>query len=174
MGPLPFLTQINDLPLMLDNAKITMCADDTSIFYSSKSVDPINSVINDDLVNLKLWLEGNKLSQNVTKTQAMLIGSKAKLQNICNSGGINPKFFIDDELVPMINEATYLGIQIDKTLSWEKSINIIASNISRGIEMLRYAKGYIPLSTVKLCTGVWSSPIYDTVARNGDVALRQT
>ena len=62
-----------------------MYADDTSISYSSKSVDEINSAINDDLSNLKLWLEGNKLSINVTKTQAMLIGRRAKLQNISNS-----------------------------------------------------------------------------------------
>ena len=149
LGPLLFLIYINDLPLALDNAKVTMYADDTSISYSSKSVDEINSAINDDLSSLKLWLEGNKLSLNVTKTQAMLIGSRAKLQNISNSDVISPKFVIDDEVVPMINEAKYLGIQIDKTLGWKEHINIIAAKISRGIGMLRYAKRYVPLSTVK-------------------------
>ena len=47
-----------------------MYADDTSISYSSKSVDAINSAINNDLSNFKLWVEGNKLSINVSKTQA--------------------------------------------------------------------------------------------------------
>ena len=118
---------VNDLPLSLDNAKVTMYADDTSI--SSKSVDAINSAINDDFSNLKLWLEGNKLSLSVSKTQAMLIGCRAKLQNISNGDDIRPKFIIDDEVVPMINEAKYLGIQIDKTLSWKDPINIKASKI---------------------------------------------
>ena len=49
----------------------------------------------------------------------------------------------------MINEAKYLGIQIDKTLSWKEHINIIASKIARGIGVLRYAKRYVPLSTIK-------------------------
>ena len=66
LGPLLFLVYINDLPLSLDNAKVIMYADDTSISYSSKSVDAINSAINDDLSYLKLWLEGNKLSLNVS------------------------------------------------------------------------------------------------------------
>ena len=72
-----------------------------------------------DLSNLKLWLEGNKLSLNLSKTQAMLISSRAKLQNISNGADIRPKFVIDGEVVPMINEAKYLGIQIEKTLSWK-------------------------------------------------------
>ena len=75
--------------------------------------------------------------------------SRAKLQNISNSDVISPMFVIDDEVVPMINEAKYLGIQIDKTLGWKEHINIIAVKISRGIGMLRYAKRYVPLSTVK-------------------------
>ena len=71
-----------------------MYADDTSIFHSSKSIDAINSAINDDFCNLKLWLDGNKLSLNVSKTQAMLISSRAKLQNISNGDGNSSKFVI--------------------------------------------------------------------------------
>ena len=93
---------MNDPPLVPDNAMFTIYADDTSISYSSKSLEAINSAINDDLSNLKLWLEGNKLSLDVTKIQAMLVCSRPKLQNICNSDGIYPKF-VNDEVVPMIN-----------------------------------------------------------------------
>ena len=114
---------------------------------------------------LKLWLEGNKLSLNVTKNQSMLIGSRPKLQNISNSDVISPKFVIDDEVVPMINEAKYLGIQIDKTLGWKEHINIIAAKISRGIGMLRYAKRYVPLSTVK--TMYRSSRTLSTILLHG-------
>ena len=39
---------LNDFPLVLDNAKVTMYVDDTSISYSSNSVEAINSAINDN------------------------------------------------------------------------------------------------------------------------------
>ena len=45
LGPLLFLMYINDLPLVLDNANITMNADDTRISYSCNSVDAIYSAI---------------------------------------------------------------------------------------------------------------------------------
>ena len=103
----------------------------------------------------------------------MLIG-RANLQNISNGDGIRAKFVTDDEAVPIIDKAKYLGIQIDKALSWKEHINIIASKISRGIGMLRYAKRYVPLSTMKTMYGSKSSPIYDTVARYWYAVLRQT
>ena len=107
----------------------------------------------------------------------MLIGRRPKVQNIdniCNSDGIYPKFVIEDQVVPMINESRYLGIQIDKTLSWKDHVNIIASKISRALGMLSYAQRYVPMSTIKAMYGVKSSPHCDIAARYGDVALRQT
>ena len=52
-----------------------MYADDTSIYFASNSISEINEAINANLAALKLWLQGNKLSSNVAKTEAMIIGS---------------------------------------------------------------------------------------------------
>ena len=76
LGPLLFLIYINDLPFSLKNSEVTMYADDTSISYSSKNIDELNETLNSDFDSLKQWLEGNKLSLNVIKTQAMVIGSR--------------------------------------------------------------------------------------------------
>ena len=66
-----------------------MYADDTTIYYSSPSIDDINAAINADLEALKCWLEGNKLSLNVVKTQGMIIGSRCKLQSINLPSSLN-------------------------------------------------------------------------------------
>ena len=54
-----------------------MYAEDTSIFYSSSSLADINQTLNSELNELKQWLQGNKLSLNVIKTQAQIVGSRA-------------------------------------------------------------------------------------------------
>ena len=73
IGPLLFLVYINDLPKCLRYCDVSMYADDTSIYFASNSVSEINAAINADLPALNLWLQGNKLSLNVAKTEGMII-----------------------------------------------------------------------------------------------------
>ena len=73
---------INDLPDCLEKSNVSMYGDDICSYYSFYSVDAMNRAINADLIALKGWLEGNKLSLNVAKTEAMIIGSKKKLRKI--------------------------------------------------------------------------------------------
>ena len=73
---------MNDLPYCLKTLDVAMYADDTTIYYSSPSMNDINTSINADLKALRGWLEGNKLSLNVVKSQGMIIGSRRKLHSI--------------------------------------------------------------------------------------------
>ena len=75
LGPLLFLLYINDLSFALKCSKVTMYADDTSPAHSAKDVKDISSTMNIELENFKVWLHGNNLSLNVTKTTSMLIGT---------------------------------------------------------------------------------------------------
>ena len=59
-----------------------MYADNTSICFSSGSVDDINRAINEGLEDLKIWLKSSKLSLNVLKTQGMSIGTSKHLQKL--------------------------------------------------------------------------------------------
>ena len=78
LGPLLFLVYINDLPCIIKNSKVSMYADDISLYHFSKNISQLNWAINEDLGKLDRWLKGNKLSLNVTKTHSMLITTKHK------------------------------------------------------------------------------------------------
>ena len=71
LGPLLFIIYVNGLHLSLRHSDVNMYADDTSLFFSSKSIPLINKCVNEHLGYLKSWLNANKLSLNVTKTQVL-------------------------------------------------------------------------------------------------------
>ena len=109
---------MNDLPYCLKTADVAMYADDTTVYSSSPSMNDINTAINADLEALRGWLEGNKLSLNVVKTQGMVIGSRCKLHRIDLPSSSRPDFNIGNEEVTMVNNTKYLGLQVDDQLKW--------------------------------------------------------
>ena len=141
LGPLLFLVYINDLPSCLKNSLVSM--------YADESVSEINQAVNADLEALKGWLEGNKLSLNVAKTDTMIIGSNGKLGKIDSVDSTTPQFKIGSEDIKLVKQVKYLGVQVDHQLKWTSQLALTTNKISRGIGMLRYAKQYLPLSTVK-------------------------
>ena len=69
LGPLFFLVYINDLPNCLKHTTPRMFADDTSLTTYGKSIEEIELGLNEDLEKIRLWLQANKLSLNVAKTE---------------------------------------------------------------------------------------------------------
>ena len=169
LGPLLFLIYINDLPFSLKNSEVTMYANDTSISYSSKNIDELNETLNSDLDALKQWLEGNRLSLNIIKTQAMVIGSRPNLKEISDKLVPTPSFAIGNSHIDVVANPKYLGIQLDKHLVWDEHTKALRSKISRSLGFLKYAKKLLPKHTLsqmyrgivephfRYCCSVWGN-----------------
>ena len=68
LGPLRFHLHINDLPSCIQNCKIHMFADDTSIQCTSSSVVNIEYSLQKDVNAVQAWMNANKLKLNLAKT----------------------------------------------------------------------------------------------------------
>ena len=155
LGPLLFLIYINDLPFSLKKGNVTMYADDTTISYSSTSLEDINQTLNSELNHLKQWLQGNKLSLNVLKTQALVVGSQPKMKKITNKTVDHPQFFVGDSHVENVDRTKYLGVIIDRNLSWEEHVNNLRTKVSRAIGFLKYSRKFLPQNTLsKMYRGI--------------------
>ena len=73
-----FFFLINDLPSVVNNCKITF---DTGLFFSSKSVHEIQTVLSSELKHINNWFKNNKLTLNVSKTKYTLIGTSQLLKS---------------------------------------------------------------------------------------------
>ena len=82
LGPLLFLIFINDLPKCISHGKLSMYADDTTLYVSDTDIDVITCKLKSDLIAISDWLIKNKLFINADKTNIMLIGTGAKLRSV--------------------------------------------------------------------------------------------
>ena len=109
---------------------MTMYADDTSISFAAKSVNDLNMTLNRELDSVRKWLQGNKLSLNVLKTQAMVIGSRPNLKKISTKLVEPPSFSIGGSDVELVGNVKYLGVQIDRHLAWDEHVHFLRSRVS--------------------------------------------
>ena len=115
LGPLLFLIYINNLPLALANCGTSIFADDSGIMAASKTVNEIQSLLQEDIDFLVVWMNANKLTLNLLKTEFMIIGSKPKLKDIDETISIT---IIGEEIYrsPYVKS---LGFIIDQNLDWQ-------------------------------------------------------
>ena len=147
-GPLLFLLYINDLPFALKKAETNMYADDTMISYSSKTLDELHMVLNAELVNIEKWLQCNKLSLNVVKTQAMVVGSMQNVNKMAVQPTLSPVFHVGGTDIDLVNKVKYLGLHIDNSLTWKCQIENIKGKVSRAIGLLKYCKNFVSMETL--------------------------
>ena len=69
LGPLLFLTVINDLPLLTQHLDYLLFADGTSVFCKGKDPNTLSDLGNVQLKNINDWMEANKLIFNIDKNQ---------------------------------------------------------------------------------------------------------
>ena len=109
LGPLLFLIYINDLPNISKILNFYLFADDTNIYYVSTSLHELEQTINRELKKLYLWLNVNRLSLNIDKTDFIIFHLynkpvKQKITIKINKKAINEK-----------ENIKYLGVLVDSS-----------------------------------------------------------
>ena len=123
LGPLLFLLYINDL-------KVHHFADDTNLLCLSNSIKKLNKLVNADLNRLVNWLNTNKISLNVKKTEMVIFKSKQ------NKFEGDLKIKLCGKRLYSTESVKYLGVKIDTNLSWQYHINDLSIKLNRANALL--------------------------------------
>ena len=159
IGPLLFLIYINDLPNCLSKALPRMYADDTSISIAASSFPELESALNTELAYLHEWLNVNKLSLNIAKTELMLIGSRQRLSATTTGHSLTVQ--IKGHEIDRVPHTKSLGVHIDQNLSWSKHVNESAKIVSSGIGALKRLRPFICEDTAILLFRALIEPYFD-------------
>ena len=76
LGPPLFLIYINDLPNFLEHSIGRSFADDTNLTFSAVDLSILQTEMSNDLNRIFDWLNSNKRTLNILKTDFMVIGSR--------------------------------------------------------------------------------------------------
>lgn len=136
LGPLLFLIYINDLPLCLNYSNSILYADDTTIFTSDKCRGSLVDKLNTDTSNLVTWCKNNLLSINAAKSNFMIFTSHQR--TVPGRPCIN----LDSGLLFPCDSVTFLGVEIDKNLKFNKHIASIARKSAYGIRVLYKVRSF--------------------------------
>ena len=78
LGPLLFLLYINDISSVSNVFSSVLFADDTTLLYSSNNLQELSATVNNELSNIMQWLNANRLSLNIEKTNFMIFRPRGK------------------------------------------------------------------------------------------------
>ena len=118
--------------------KLILYADDSALLVSGKDVVKIEQVLSTELKAVNGWLEENRLSLHLGKTQSNLFGSKKSLQKddklhiTCNGRHIEMK-----------EEVEYFRVVLDQALQCSCIIyKIVSKSINKFKFLYKNTKGF--------------------------------
>ena len=122
LGPLLFLLYINDLNQAIKFCKVHHFTDDTYLLCHSNSIKKLNKLVNADLKHLVNWLNANKISLNVKKTEMVIFKSNQKKLE-CDL-----KIKLCGKRLYPTESVKYMGVKIDTNLTWQHHVNDLSIN----------------------------------------------
>ena len=151
LGPLLFLIYINDLPNISKKLEFFLFADDTNLYYESKSLEDLEKTVNKELKKLNNWLIINRLSLNIGKTNFVIFHPyNKKIKK-------NVTLKINKKAISEKSEIRYLGVTIDSTLTWKQHIEKVSVSVRRAIGMIYKIRPYV---TQRILIMIYFSLIY--------------
>ena len=111
LAPILFLIYINDLNYAVKYCKVHHFADDTNLLHFNSSIKKRNKLVNLDMKHLSFWLNTNKISLNVEKTELIIFKQRRKILAHEIKIKLNRK-----RLYPTLG-VKYLRVKIDENLN---------------------------------------------------------
>ena len=142
LGPLLFLIYINDMNTAVKNSIIHHFADDTNLLSSDKNLKKLKKKMNKELTLLFDWLCANRLSLNVGKTEFIIFRPTKKIDQ-------RIKLKINQKTIKESNKIKYLGVLLDRNLSWNFHISELCKKLSSAVGMLYKMKNLCSTPTLR-------------------------
>ena len=138
LGPLFFITYINDIQKYLNTRKIGLYADDTVLFCHASNLTLLQNDLQNVLDKFQNWCKLNALTINKKKTKFMIFGTRSKIKRARNL-----ELSIDNQPLQQVPSFKYLGVTLDSVLSYSNHISTVLNNVSHKAYILSKIRRFI-------------------------------
>ena len=143
LGPIFFISYIDNLPLASKKLFSTLYADDTNFSYvDNNNFSSMVTVINSELEKVNQWTIANRLTINTNKTELIIFTNKTNYSNE------NDKIYLNGQIIDPVDHVRvrFLGVMIDKNLNFKMHIQHVLDKISKHAGILYKIKNQLPIS----------------------------
>ena len=155
LGPILFLIYIIDIKNPSKVLDFYLFADDTSTLLTGKDMKDIEQTYNTELKGVVNWLQANKLTLNVDKSNLVLF----RKGNQKNSTKIIVK--IDKEQIKEKEYTKYLGLLIDNKLSWQHHVKYLNLKVAKGVGIIAKLQHFASKNTLRMLYFAFVQPHID-------------
>ena len=128
LGPVLFLSYIDDLPNSVKHSHVRLFADDCVLYRQVKSESDCE-LLQDDLQNLEKWEQKWSMSFNPSKCNSINITRKHKK--------ITHSFSLHNQTSANVISTTNLGVELASDLTWSNHINKTCAKGNKQLAFLR-------------------------------------
>ena len=127
LGPILFLTYINDLPEQV-RSRVRLFADDTALYLTLNDMTDCQT-IQTDLDTLQSWEGEWDMEFNPGKCQVIRVSR--------SRNPIPSKYILHGHILAVIDHAKYLGVNISLDLKWNSHVNNMVSKANRSLGFIK-------------------------------------
>ena len=111
------------------------------MLYSHRNLHALEQNVNAELKNGGHWLEANKLTLNISKSNFVIFHPR---QN-------NLDYHVSGKMLPleMKSEVKYLGLLIDSNLTWKSHIDYVSLILSRIVGIIARLRHFVAKHTLE-------------------------
>lgn len=114
LGPILYILFTRDIPVST-TCEIGTFADDTVLMSTAKTEQEAAANLQSALDEVTQWTKKWKIDINSSKSNHIYFTNREIIQY---------PLFIDNQLVPIVNKAKYLGMTLDTKLKWKEHVKI--------------------------------------------------
>ncbi|MEO1419306.1 MAG: reverse transcriptase domain-containing protein, partial [Bacteroidota bacterium] len=126
-----FAVAINDIVKQVSNdVQCTLYVDDFTIFISSRNEAHSSRVIQTSINRINEWTKSKGFKLSAEKTAAIKFEKRKK--------GMDPELTLNNNAIQVLESTRYLGLIVDKRLSWKHHIEHLRIHCTPGVNLLKH------------------------------------